>query len=139
MTSFIDKIKDSVIHTLPIIGAFFVPALWIFALVFLVVLVDTRLGIKASKKEGKKITSNRFSDLFAKLIGYCVFLSFGLIIMKITGWEYSVWASAIIPIYTEVKSIDESQKRIGKKGIIAEAEDIYKFALKIKQKKDELR
>lgn len=137
--NFTDKLRESVLHTLPIIATFFAPALWIAVLVVLFVLVDTRLGIKASKNEGKQFTSNRFSDVFAKLIGYGVFICVGLIVRLITGWEYSVWLSAIIPIYTEIKSIDENQKRMGKKGIVTEAEEVYKFALSIKKKKDELR
>lgn len=139
MNTLQDKLKEATLHTLPIIGAFFAPALWIAILVVMFVCIDTFLGIKASRKEGKEFSSNRFSDFFAKLIGYAVFISVGLIVRIISGWDYSVWLSAIIPIYTEIKSIDENQKRLGKKGIITEAEDVYKFALKIKKKKDELR
>lgn len=135
----IERFKEAILYTFPIIAAFFAPALWIIILVVMFVLVDTYLGVKAAKFEGKNITSNRFSDFFAKLIGYGVFICVGLILRLITEWDYAVWFSAIIPIYTEIKSIDENQKRLGKKGIITEAEEIYKFALNIKKKKDELR
>lgn len=134
-----DQIKDAVVHTLPIIGAFFAPALYVILLVVLITIVDTYLGIRAAKHKGLKFTSNRFSDLFAKLIGYGVFVCVGLLINTITGWKYGVWISAIIPIYTEIKSIDENQKTLGKTGILTQAEDVYKFAVKIKKKKDELR
>lgn len=137
--TFKEQIRDSVIHTLPIIGAFFAPAIWVALLVFIFVIVDTFLGRKAAKNRGEKLTSNRFSDIFAKLIGYGVFLVVGLIINIITGWKYGVWISAIVPIYTEITSIDENQKSLGKKGIITQAEDVYKFALKIKKKRDDLR
>lgn len=137
--AFKEQLRDSVIHTLPIIGAFFAPALYVIILVFLFVLVDTYLGRKAARFKGEKLTSNRFSDIFAKLIGYGVFICVGLLINKITGWEHGVWLSAIVPIYTEVTSIDENQRAIGKKGIFKQAEDVYKFALKIKHKRDELR
>jgi uncharacterized membrane protein len=123
----------------PVIIAFFLPALWVFILVLLFVIVDTITGRKRAKFVGEKITSNRFSDIFAKTIGYAVFLCFGLVINKITGWEYGVWLSAIIPIYTEVLSIDENQRAVNKKGILKQAEDVYQFALKIKKKKDQLR
>lgn len=134
-----DQFKDAFIHSLPIIVAFFAPALYVIMLVFLFVMVDTYLGVKAARSLGKKITSNRFSDVFAKLIGYCVFLTVGLLVGYATGWEYAVWLSAIIPIQTEVISIDENQRALGKKGILKQAEDAYKFALKIKHKRDELR
>ena len=133
------QLSNSVLHTLPIIGAFFAPAIWVAVLVFIFVIVDTYLGRKAAKFRGEKITSNRFSDVFAKVIGYAVFLVVGLLINTITGWAYGVWLCAVIPIYTEITSIDENQKALGKKGIITQAEDVYKFALKIKKKRDEIR
>lgn len=133
------QLSNSVLHTLPIIGAFFAPAIWVAVLVFIFVIVDTYLGRKAAKFRGEKITSNRFSDIFAKIIGYAVFLFIGLLINTITGWAYGVWLCAVVPIYTEITSIDENQKALGKKGIITQAEDVYKFALKIKKKRDELR
>ncbi len=139
MTNLFEKLKESSIQALPIIATFFAPAVYIAILVVLFVLVDTYLGVKASKFRGQKFSSNRFSDFFAKLIGYGVFICVGLLLNVITGWTYAVWLSAIIPIYTEIKSIDENQKALGKKGIISDAEDVYKFALKIKKKKDELR
>jgi NhaP-type Na+/H+ or K+/H+ antiporter len=133
------QLSNSVLHTLPIIGAFFAPAIWVAVLVFIFVIVDTYLGRKAAKFRGEKITSNRFSDVFAKIIGYAVFLVIGLLINTITGWAYGVWLCAVVPIYTEITSIDENQKALGKKGIITQAEDVYKFALKIKKKRDEIR
>jgi hypothetical protein len=137
--SFKEQINTSIVHMTPVIGAFFLPALWVFILVFLFVLVDTVTGRKAARHKGEEITSNRFSDVFAKLIGYAIFLCFGLLINKITEWQYAVWCSAIIPLYTEILSIDENQRAVGKKGIIKQAEDVYQFALKIKKKKDQLR
>lgn len=134
-----DQFRDATIQAIPLIVAFLSPALWVAMLVVIFVICDTYLGVKAAKFKGKEITSNRFSDFFAKLIGYAVFLLVGLLVNKITGWEYGVWLSAIIPIMTEVKSIDENQKALGKKGILTQAEEAYKFALKIKKKKDELR
>lgn len=134
-----EKISDGIVHMAPIIGAFFAPALYVIFLVVLFVLVDTYLGRKAAKFQNIPLTSNRFSDIFAKLIGYGVFICIGLLINQITGWKYGVWLAAVVPIYTEITSIDENQKAVGKKGIIKQMEDVYKFALKIKKKKDELR
>lgn len=137
--SFKSHIKETAIQMLPVIGAFFAPATYVILLVLLFMLVDTSLGVRAARHKKIPFTSNRFSDFFAKAIGYGVFILAGLLINVITGWKYAVWASAIIPIFTEVKSIDENQKALGKKGILTQAEDVYKFALKIKRKKDELR
>ena len=133
------QLANSVLHTLPIVASFFAPAIYVAMLVFLFVIVDTYLGRKAAKHRGEKLTSNRFSDVFAKVIGYAVFLTVGLLINVITGWKYGVWISAIVPIYTEITSIDENQKSLGKKGIITQAEEVYKFALNIKKKRDNLR
>ena len=129
----------SIFQTLPIIGAFFVPALYVGILVLLLMLIDTYFGIIKAMYLREKITTNRFSDYFAKLIGYSLFLTFGLLLDKITGWGYSVWVASIIPIFTEIKSIDENQKKMNQKGIIERAEEVYKFALNIKKKRDELR
>jgi len=137
--TFKTQLTNSALHTLPIIGAFFAPAIYVAMLVFIFVIVDTYLGRKAAKYRGEKLTSNRFSDVFAKVIGYAVFLSVGLLINIITGWSYGVWMAAIVPIYTEITSIDENQKSLGKKGVITQAEDVYKFALNIKKKRDQLR
>jgi hypothetical protein len=52
---------------------------------------------------------------------------------------YIVWISAFVPIYLEIFSIDENQKRIGKKGIIKQFENAYNFAKNIKSNKDKLR
>jgi hypothetical protein len=137
--TFKTQLTNSALHTLPIIGAFFAPAIYVAMLVFIFVIVDTYLGRKAAKYRGEKLTSNRFSDVFAKVIGYAVFLSVGLLINIITGWAYGVWMAAIVPIYTEITSIDENQKSLGKKGVISQAEEVYKFALNIKKKRDQLR
>ncbi len=135
----IHNIHSSFVQMIPVILAFFLPALWVFVLVLLFVIVDTFTGRKRARFEKEEITTNRFSDIFAKTIGYAVFLCFGLVVNKITSWEYGVWLSAIIPIYTEVLSIDENQRAVNKKGILKQMEEVYQFALKIKKKKDQLR
>jgi ABC-type methionine transport system permease subunit len=134
-----EKISDAAAHVLPVIIAFFAPALYVILLVFLFVIVDTYLGRKAAKHNGKELTSNRFSDVYAKAIGYGVFICAGLLVNHITGWPYCVWLAALVPLHTELTSIDENQKALGKKGIIKQLEDVYKFALNIKKKRDELR
>lgn len=137
--TFKDHLKESVLHTLPIVATFFAPAIYIAILIFIITLVDTWLGVRASKFLGKPITTNRFSDLFAKILGYAIFLTVGLLINRITGWKYGVWLTGIVPIYTELKSIDENQKILGKKGIISQVEEVYKVVVETKKKRDDLR
>lgn len=132
-------IRNAIFELMPILIAFFAPSFYIMLLVLILVAVDTRLGIISAKKNKVKFTTNRFSDVFAKIIGYFIFISIGLIIQKETGFKYAVWLSSIIPIYTEIKSIDENQQAVGKKGIIKQFEEIYKFALNIKKKRDDFR
>ena len=139
MTKFTSQVRHALFELSPILVAFFAPSFYIMMIVFILMIVDTRLGIISAKRNNIKFTTNRFSDFFAKIIGYAVFISIGLLIQHETGFKYAVWLSAIIPIYTEIKSIDENQQAIGKKGIIKQAEEVYQFALKIKKKKDELR
>ena len=102
-------------------------------------IVDTHTGIKASRRENKKITSNRFSDFFAKILGYSVFITIGLFLNMEFDIPYIVWISAFVPIYLEIFSIDENQRRLGKKGIIKQSQNAYNFAKNIKSKKDKLR
>ena len=135
----LEVLRDGFLHMLPIIGAFFAPALYVILLVFLITIVDTYTGRKAARYLGKPITTNRFSDLFAKLIGYAVFICIGLLLNLITQWPYFVWLASIVPIHTELSSINENQVAMKKKGIFKQLEDAYKFALNIKKKRDELR
>lgn len=132
-------IRNAIFELIPILIAFFAPSFYIMMIVFILMIVDTRLGIISAHRNNIKFTTNRFSDFFAKIIGYAVFISIGLLIQNETGFKYAVWLSAIIPIYTEIKSIDENQQAIGKKGIIKQVEEIYKFALNIKKKRDNFR
>ena len=139
LNNFINIVKSGFFDLLPILTAFFAPSFYIVVIVLVLIFVDTKLGISASKKKNVKFSTNRFSDFFAKIIGYFIFISIGLLVQNETGFKYAVWISAIIPIYTEIKSIDENQRTLGKKGIITQAEEIYKFALRIKKKRDQFR
>lgn len=118
---------------------FYAPAKFAILTVVILALIDTRFGIKLAKFEKKKITSNRASDLFAKLIGYFVFITFGLFLNAEFDMPYIVWISAFVPIYLEIFSIDENQRKLGKTGVIKQFENAYKFAKNIKNKRDNLR
>lgn len=135
----LNSIKIAAIELLTIAVSFFAPSIYVALLVALFVFVDTYTGLKKARKLGTPRTTNRFSDMFAKLIGYAVFICVGLLLDKIFDMSIFVWISAIIPIRTEINSIDENQRAIGKKGINKEIEEAYQFALKIKKKRDELR
>lgn len=139
INNFVQATKVTIFELMPIVAAFFAPAFYVMMLVVILVLVDTRLGIVSARKQRIPLTTNRFSDFFAKIIGYAVFISIGLLIQNETGFKYAVWISSIIPIYTEIKSIDENQKAVGKKGIIKQFEEVYQFALNIKKKRDKFR
>lgn len=134
-----NTIKEFLLWIAPILVTFYAPAKFAIFTILILMTVDTYTGIKASKKEGKKITSNRFSDFFAKFIGYFIFVTFGLFLDHELEIPYIVWISSFIPIYSEIFSIDENQKRMGGNGVIKQFENAYKFAKDIKSKKDKLR
>ncbi len=134
-----EKIIEYVMLTWSAILTFITPAIYAIVILLLLMIIDTFLGIKKAKKKGIEITSNRLSDFFAKLIGYSIFIFIGLIIDKAFQIPYIVWILAIIPIYIEIKSINENQIELGKKGLFKDVEDVYKMVLKVKRKRDELR
>lgn len=131
--------KEFFLWIVPIFITFYTPAKFAIFTILILMIVDTHTGIKASRKENKKITSNRFSDFFAKILGYSVFITIGLFLNTEFDIPYIVWVSAFVPIYLEIFSIDENQRRLGKKGIIKQSQNAYNFAKNIKSKKDKLR
>jgi hypothetical protein len=131
--------KEFFLWITPIFITFYTPAKFAIFTILILMIVDTHTGIKASRKENKKLTSNRFSDFFAKILGYSVFITIGLFLNIEFEIPYIVWVSAFVPIYLEIFSIDENQRRLGKKGIIKQSQNAYNFAKNIKSKKDKLR
>jgi len=138
-TSFLSTFKISIQLMIPSLIVFYAPAKFAILTVVLLALIDTRWGLKLAKHKKIEITSNRASDFFAKLVGYFVFITFGLFLNAEFDMPYIVWISAIIPIYSEIFSIDEKQRKLGKIGILKQAENVYKFAKNIKNKRDSLR
>lgn len=133
------NVIDLYTYLITAILTFFAPALHIVILVILMMLIDTYWGIKLAKKEGKQITSNRMADFFAKSIGYFTFIFIGLALYYGLKWELAVWVSAIFPVAMELFSIDEKQRKLGKKGVLSNIEKVYKLAMKVKSKRDEIR
>lgn len=137
--SFLYILKSSLLVYFYSLLMFYAPAKFAILTVVMLALIDTRFGIKLAKFQKKEITSNRASDLFAKLIGYFVFITFGLFLNAEFNMPYIVWISAFVPIYLEIFSIDENQRKLGKTGVIKQFENAYKFAKNIKNKRDNLR
>lgn len=138
-TTVLSTLKTSLHLMIPSLIFFYAPAKFAILTVVLLTLIDTRFGIKLARFQKIKLTSNRASDFFAKLIGYFVFITFGLFLNYEFQATYFVWISAIIPIYSEIFSIDEKQRKMGQIGILKQFENAYKFAKKIKNKRDSLR
>lgn len=97
------------------------------------------MGVKCAKKAGKEITSNRFSDVYAKIIGYFIVMLIAVILAEKFDNEKIVWLAGIFPAGTEFFSIDEKQRKMGKIGLIATIKKIFNFALEIKKGRDKLR
>ena len=138
-TTILGIFQNALTLLLPTFVMFYAPAKFAIVTVLLLTVIDTRWGIKLARFEKKEITSNRASDFFAKLIGYFVFITFGLFLNAEFDMPYIVWISAIVPIYSEIFSIDEKQRKLGKIGILKQFENVYKFAKKIKGQRDSLR
>ena len=131
--------KELLLVTSSSVVMFYAPSKWALLALFILLIVDTYWGIRAVKYHKKRITSNRFNNLFAKVTGYFVFVALGLIINLEFSITYAVWIACALPIYSELKSIDENQKSCGKIGIFKRVEDVYNFAKDIKNKQDKLR
>ena len=134
-----EQLSEITLITLGAIIVFYAPAKYALIVLLLLILVDTYWGIRASKKMGREITSNRFNNLFAKVASYFIFVAFGLIVAIEFKIQYGVWLLCAYPIYSEIKSIDENQKACGNKGILANLNKFYRFVLALKKKQDKLR
>lgn len=138
MTTLFNLFKSVLDWIIPILITFFTPAKYILFILAILVFYDTVIGIKAAKFNKEKLSSNRFNDMFAKVLSYLVFVCIGIALYFGLGWNYAIWLAACVPILVELKSIDEKQKKMNKKGIIKQIEETYKFALNIKKKRDKL-
>lgn len=134
-----EQLTQIAITTAGAILVFYSPAKYALLVLLILVLTDTYWGIRASKKTGTELTSNRFNNLFAKVVSYFIFVAFGIVVAIEFQVQYGVWILCAYPIYSEIKSIDENQKKCKKKGILANLNDLYNVALKLKNKQDKLR
>jgi hypothetical protein len=91
---FLPTFKISIYLMIPSLIVFYAPAKFAILTVVLLALIDTRFGLKLAKF--KKI----------EIIGLFLNAEFNM--------PYIVWISAIIPIYSEIFSIDENQRNLAK-------------------------
>lgn len=132
-------IPEILIATFSGIVIFYAPSKYALLTLFVLLIIDNYWGLRASKKKGKKITSSRFNDLFAKVASYFIWILFGLIVSAEFSVSYAVWIACAYPIYSELKSINENQITAGKKGVFKTFEEMYSFLVNLKDKKDKLR
>jgi phage-related holin len=107
MTSYISKFN---FYLMASIGAFFVPILWAFASVGIIVVIDTITGvIKAGKKDIKDVKSRRLGHVISKLIYYMSAILIGRISeLYIDDQIPFVKLCLVVVLIIEVKSIDEN-------------------------------
>lgn len=132
------NIAKNTTSILPFIWMYYAPAHVVMLFLLLIICWDTVLGIKASKKMGKKIISSRFNDLFAKIFSYTLFIGIGILIGNEFEIKSAYFFASLPAFYSELKSIDENQKTLGKKGIFSHFSDTWKMILTIKKERDKL-
>jgi len=137
----IDEITNffkATMQIFPVIWLYYAPAKIVMLFLLIIILWDTILGIKASKKLKIKITSSRFNDLFAKIFSYSLFIGVGLMIGDMFEISNAFFFASLPAFYSELKSIDENQKKLGRKGIFTYFEETWKMILNIKKERDKL-
>lgn len=134
---FLNIVKNT-LSILHFIWMYYAPAHIVILFLLFIIGWDTFLGIKASKKLGRKITSSRFNDLFAKIFSYTLFIGIGILIGKEFEIKSAYFFASLPAFYSEFKSIDENQKTLGKKGIFSYFSDTWKMILTVKKERDKL-
>ncbi len=123
---------------LPFIWMYYAPAHIVMLFLLFIIGWDTFLGIKASKKTGRKICSSRFNDLFAKIFSYTLFIGIGILIGNEFEIKSAYFFASLPAFYSELKSIDENQKTLGREGIFSHFSNTWKMILNIKKERDKL-
>jgi hypothetical protein len=132
------NIAKNTATVLPFIWMYYAPAHIVILFLLLIICWDTFLGIKASKKLGRKITSSRFNHLFAKIFSYTLFIGIGILIGNEFEIKSAYFFASLPAFYSELKSIDENQKTLGKKGIFSHFSETWKMILTVKKERDKL-
>lgn len=128
----------STMQILPVIWAFYAPAKVIILFLLIIIFWDTVLGIKASKKNNRPLKSSRYNDLFAKIVSYTLFIGIGIMVGEMFNIENAFFFASLPAFYSELKSIDENQRELNKKGIFTYFEETWKMILTIKRERDKL-
>jgi hypothetical protein len=128
---------------------FIAPIKWVFVIIFISVIVDTVYAIKVQiKTKGRSSFKSRILRLG---LSHKIFKYFGstfLLYMidvyifgnSLFGFNYLLSKSiAMVWVYTELKSYDESAQKIGKKPFIDSAKELLGFYKGVKKEIDDIK
>lgn len=128
---------------------FMAPIKWVFLIIFISVLIDTIWAIRVQiKTKGRSSFKSRILRLG---LAHKIFKYFGstfLLYMidihifggALFGYKYLLSKSiAMIWIYTELKSYDESNQKLGKKPFIDTAKEALGFYKKVKKEIEDVK
>ena len=128
---------------------FMAPIKWVFLIIFISVLIDTIWAIRVQiKTKGRSSFKSRILRLG---LAHKIFKYFGstfLLYMidihifggTLFGYKYLLSKSiAMIWIYTELKSYDESNQKLGKKPFIDTAKEALGFYKKVKKEIEDVK
>ena len=128
---------------------FIAPIKWVFVIIFISVIVDTVYAIKVQvKTKGRSSFKSRILRLG---LSHKIFKYFGstfLLYMidvyifgnSLFGFNYLLSKSiAMVWVYTELKSYDESAQKIGKKPFIDSAKELLGFYKEVKKEIDDIK
>jgi hypothetical protein len=128
---------------------FIAPIKWVFVIIFISVIVDTVYAIKVQiKTKGRSSFKSRILRLG---LSHKIFKYFGstfLLYMidvyifgnSLFGFNYLLSKSiAMVWVYTELKSYDESAQKLGKKPFIDSAKELLGFYKGVKKEIDDIK
>ena len=141
-------IKSNAVTFFSMICALLAPIQPILLLVFIFIMLDTVMGVWASKKLKKEITSRKLSAFISKMLVYggVVILTYALdklllgefLLMFVSVKLLATKVAAIALILAEVYSIDEKLVNVKGKGIWHYFKRLIGVAKLIKKEADEL-
>ena len=128
---------------------FIAPIKWVFVIIFISVMVDTVYAIKVQiKTKGRSSFKSRILRLG---LSHKIFKYFGstfLLYMidvyifgnSLFGFNYLLSKSiAMVWVYTELKSYDESAQKLGKKPFIDSAKEVLGFYKSVKKEINDIK
>lgn len=128
---------------------FIAPIKWVFLIIFISVLIDTIWAIRVQiKTKGRSSFKSRILRLG---LAHKIFKYFGSTLLlymidihifggALFGYKYILSKSiAMIWIYTELKSYDESNQKLGKRPFIDSAKEALGFYKKVKKEIEDVK